>query len=216
MGHTCVFTKKQPQRSKLFRANYSICSLGTKFLVLELYRLRNASPFYCLVKNHLGILSILYLPHKVFIGATLRFFFCKNLFFDVRQNGFFLKLVLFKAGDAVCNIFFNKGSRKRFALAAGAYCKVLYKTECTNFLVLQLPSGLEKKISTRCFGVLGRLSNLFHKKESIGSAGLASKLGRRPSVRGIAMNPVDHPHGGRTNTVKPEVSPWGWVTKFKH
>jgi large subunit ribosomal protein L2 len=73
--------------------------------------------------------------------------------------------------------------------------------------VLQLPSGLEKKVSTNFFGILGRLSNVFHKKERVGSAGLSHHLGVRPSVRGIAMNPVDHPHGGRTNTNKPEVSP---------
>lgn len=83
----------------------------------------------------------------------------------------------------------------------------MYKTHCGNFLVLQLPSGLEKRVSTTFYGILGRLSNVYHKKEQIGSAGLASKLGVRPSVRGIAMNPVDHPHGGRANTVKPEVSP---------
>ncbi len=138
------------------------------------------------------------------------------LFINIRVNGFFLPLYLIKAGDLISNIFLNQYIQKPWAKAAGGFCKVLYKTYCTNFLVIKLPSGLEKRISVSLFCILGKLSNVLHKKETIGSAGLNIKLGYRPSVRGIAMNPVDHPHGGRTNTIKPEVSPWGWVTKFKH
>lgn len=176
-------------------------------MVLAIYKLSNARPFFAFVKNRLGFCSIVYLPHKIFLGSILKFFYCKSLFLETRQNGFFLKLSLFKAGDYVCNIFLRSNVQKKWALSAGAYCKVLYKTHCENFLVLQLPSGVEKRVSTKFFGILGRFSNIYHKKEQVGSAGFSNKLGVRPSVRGIAMNPVDHPHGGRTNTIKPEVSP---------
>lgn len=161
-------------------------------------------------------MSTIVLPHKIFLGSIIRFFYTKSFFLEIRKNGFFLRLDLFKAGDLICNIFYNYKLYKFWALAAGTCCKVLYKSQCGNFLMLELPSGLKKKVSVHHFGILGRLSNVHHKKESVGSAGLAFTLGRRPSVRGIAMNPVDHPHGGRTNTNKPEVSPWGWVTKHKH
>lgn len=74
---------------------------------------------------------------------------------------------------------------------------------------MSLPSGLLIRIKSGLSCVVGRLSNQSHKAERLSSAGAARRLGHRPSVRGIAMNPVDHPHGGKSNTPKPEVSPWG-------
>lgn len=73
--------------------------------------------------------------------------------------------------------------------------------------MLQLPSGKEQKASLRSVAILGRNSNLQHKREVVGKAGANRKAGIRPTVRGVAMNPVDHPHGGRTKTSQPEVSP---------
>ena len=210
------FYKKKKNKTLFFKTNFDLSGLGTRFLVLEIYKLSNAKPFFALIKNRLGFSSIVYLPHRIFFGSILKFFSYKSLFIDIRQNGFFLRLIFFKAGDSLCNIFFDNNIRRNWALSAGAYCRVLYKTHCGNFLVIQLPSGLEKRVSTKFFGILGRFSNIYHKKEMLGSAGFSHHLGTRPSVRGIAMNPVDHPHGGRTNTIKPEVSPWGWVTKFRH
>lgn len=75
--------------------------------------------------------------------------------------------------------------------------------------MLQLPSGQEHKVSLQSMAILGRNSNLRHKREIVGKAGASRHAGIRPTVRGVAMNPVDHPHGGRTKTVQPEVSPWG-------
>lgn len=63
---------------------------------------------------------------------------------------------------------------------------------------------------------LGRASNIFYKNQFFSKAGYNRNLGIRPSVRGVAMNPVDHPHGGRTKTNSPEVTPWGKVTKKNH
>jgi large subunit ribosomal protein L2 len=63
---------------------------------------------------------------------------------------------------------------------------------------------------------LGRNSNYLNKYSVIGSAKWLSFFKKRPTVRGVAKNPVDHPHGGRTKTNNPEVSPWGWVTKYNH
>lgn len=79
--------------------------------------------------------------------------------------------------------------------------------------MLSLPSGKEQKITLTARATLGRNSNLHHKREVTGKAGANRHKGIRPTVRGVAMNPVDHPHGGRTKTVQPEVSPWGWVAK---
>jgi large subunit ribosomal protein L2 len=69
-------------------------------------------------------------------------------------------------------------------------------------------------VSIFCFVTLGRSSNINHKKEFFTKAGFYRKKGYRPSVRGVAMNPVDHPHGGRTKTSSPEYTPWGKIAKF--
>lgn len=82
--------------------------------------------------------------------------------------------------------------------------------------MLQLPSGKEQKAHLSARAVLGRNSNLRHKRERPGKAGANRLAGIRPTVRGVAMNPVDHPHGGRTKTSQPEVSPWGWVAKHNY
>lgn len=206
LGHSCSFLKRK-RVLRAFKVNYAFSLLGAGVIVLEVFKLSNAQPFFALVKNQAGIVSIVQLTHKIFLGSIIRYYFSKMLLVDVRQNGFFLKLSIFKAGDSICNIFFSIRERAFYVRAAGTFAKVLYKTQCCNFLMIELPSGLKKRVSTQYMGVLGRLSNLQHNREVTGSAGFSFLLGRRPSVRGIAMNPVDHPHGGRTNTNKPEVSP---------
>ena len=84
----------------------------------------------------------------------------------------------------------------------------------TNTLI-RLPSSVTLKISDSSIMTLGTVSNPLHSSTVIGSAGKNRRLGKRPCVRGIAMNPVDHPHGGRTNGGRPSVTPWGIPTKGK-
>jgi large subunit ribosomal protein L2 len=72
---------------------------------------------------------------------------------------------------------------------------------------IQLPTNLIKITSIFCKVTLGRSSNINHKKEVFTKAGYFRNLGVRPTVRGVAMNPVDHPHGGRTKTSSPEITP---------
>ena len=82
--------------------------------------------------------------------------------------------------------------------------------------LVRLPSGLEKVIDSRCRATIGIVSNPNHGARKLRKAGQSRWLGRRPIVRGVAMNPVDHPHGGgegRTKGGRPSVSPWGKPTK---
>jgi len=82
-----------------------------------------------------------------------------------------------------------------------------------EFSNIKLPSGKIIKIPSIFSATIGRVSNVLHDKIIIGKAGKTRYRGIRPSVRGIAMNPVDHPHGGRTNGGRPSVTPWGLPTK---
>jgi len=85
----------------------------------------------------------------------------------------------------------------------------------TNSCLLELPSGLKKIFSAYSFAFLSAVANHFHKKYYNGRAGYQKKFGINQTVRGVAMNAVDHPHGGRTKSVKYQRTPWGKTAKLK-
>lgn len=109
---------------------------------------------------------------------------------------------------------FNKNSV--YIKSPGTFSQVLSINKELNLILIKLPSGKKKYVGINYLCTLGRNNNIFHKFLVVGKAGLKRNLGKNVIVRGVAMNPVDHPHGGRTKTNKPEVSPWGWVTKYCH
>jgi large subunit ribosomal protein L2 len=104
-------------------------------------------------------------------------------------------------------------NRSKFVRSAGSFFQIIQKR--AEFCKVRLPSGFIKEVSSNSFGTLGSVSNSQHNLIYVGKAGRNRLKGIRPSVRGIAMNPVDHPHGGRTNGGCPSVTPWGIPTKGK-
>ncbi len=87
-----------------------------------------------------------------------------------------------------------------------------------EYAQVRMPSGEVRKIMMRCRATIGQLGNVEHENMSIGKAGRMRHMGKRPSVRGIAMNPVDHPHGGgeaRSTSGRPPTTPWGQMTMGK-
>nr|YP_009676006.1 ribosomal protein L2 [Solenostoma sphaerocarpum]QDE12843.1 ribosomal protein L2 [Solenostoma sphaerocarpum] len=119
-------------------------------------------------------------------------------------------------GTWVHNIERNPGQGAKFTRAAGTFAQIIKKVENTPQCIVRLPSGVDKLIDSRCRATIGIVSNLNHGKHKLNKAGQSRWLGRRPIVRGVAMNPVDHPHGGgegRTKGGRPSVSPWGKPTK---
>lgn len=105
----------------------------------------------------------------------------------------------------------NLKNRPQYALAAGTFCQLVQKTE--NICKVRLPSNQILSVSSQCFGTLGSVSNNYNRFIILGKAGCNRLKGKRPKVRGIAMNPVDHPHGGRTNGGRVWVTPWGKPTQ---
>jgi large subunit ribosomal protein L2 len=116
-------------------------------------------------------------------------------------------------GSVVHSISHIRTNKTVFARAAGTYCQLIQKG--SEFCKLRLPSGSISSISIKSFATLGTVSNPQDNLVCIGKAGKNRLRGIRPTVRGIAMNPVDHPHGGRTNGGRPSVTPWGIPTKGK-
>jgi large subunit ribosomal protein L2 len=102
------------------------------------------------------------------------------------------------------------GKGGQIVRSAGAAAQLLAKEE--DSAQVRLPSGEVRRISLRCMATIGQVSNLDHENQSIGKAGRARHMGLRPEVRGVVMNPRDHPHGGgegKSPTGMPPKTPWG-------
>jgi len=117
-------------------------------------------------------------------------------------------------GMSIHNIELKPGKGAQMARSAGTYAKIMAKEN--NMVTVKLPSGETRMILDTCLATLGIVGNKTHENIRIGKAGRSRWLGRRPKVRGVAMNPVDHPHGGgegRTSGGRHPVSPWGTPAK---
>ncbi len=124
-----------------------------------------------------------------------------------------LKLKNIPLGSIVHAIELKPGAGAQLARSAGSQVQLMAKEG--KFALLKLPSGEQRMVQAECRATIGQVGNLEHENISIGKAGRSRWLGKRSHVRGIAMNPVDHPHGGgegRSKGNHPQ-SPWGMPTK---
>ena len=98
--------------------------------------------------------------------------------------------------------------------SAGTSCQLVGRTD--GWAQIKMPSGEMRRVQETCMATVGSVSNADHSNVSIGKAGRARHMGIRPTIRGVAMNPVDHPHGGgegKTSGGRHPVSPWAVPTK---
>ena len=119
-------------------------------------------------------------------------------------------------GTIIHNVEIVPGKGGQLARSAG--CSVQLSSKNSGYAFLKLPSGTFRKVKLECKATIGVVSNTDHKNISYGKAGVRRNLGRRPHVRGVVMNPVDHPHGGgegKTSGGRHPVTPWGKPTKGK-
>ncbi len=134
---------------------------------------------------------------------------------DVAFNvGNALPLGKIPLGTLVHNVELQLGRGGQMARSAGSYAQVMAKEG--DYVTLRLPSGEVRMVHRRCCATIGEMGNATHENVIIGKAGKSRWLGRRPHVRGVAMNPFDHPHGGgegRTSGGRHPCTPWGKPTK---
>lgn len=119
-------------------------------------------------------------------------------------------------GTVIHNIEFKKGKGGQIARSAGNYAQLMAKEK--KHALIRMPSGEIRKILVENRATIGQVGNATHNAVKVGKAGLTRYKGKRPHVRGVAMNPIDHPHGGgegRTSGGRHPVSPWGVPTKGK-
>ena len=125
-----------------------------------------------------------------------------------------LPLRVIPLGTTLHNIELRPGKGGQLARSAGTGAQLVAKEG--RYALLRLPSGEMRQVLADCYASIGQVGNLDHENQSVGKAGRNRWIGKRPSVRGVAMNPVDHPHGGgegKTSGGRHPVTPWGQPTK---
>jgi large subunit ribosomal protein L2 len=132
------------------------------------------------------------------------------------KNGNCLPLKNIPVGTIIHNIELRPGQGGKLVRSAGGAAQLMAKE--TEYAQVRMPSGEVRQILVVCRATVGQLGNLEHENEIVGKAGRQRHRGKRPTVRGIAMNPVDHPHGGgeaRSTSGRPPTTPWGQMTMGK-
>jgi large subunit ribosomal protein L2 len=117
-------------------------------------------------------------------------------------------------GTQIHNVELRPGKGGQMARSAGSFAQLIAKDG--DYAQLRMPSGEIRRVPVVCMATVGQVGNVEHENISLGKAGRSRWKGRRPKVRGVAMNPVDHPHGGgegKTSGGRHPVTPWGQPTR---
>ena len=169
----------------------------------------NRSAFIALIRYPDGALSYMLAPQRLAPGDTV----VSGDRTDIKP-GNCMPLRNMPVGSIVHNIELKPGAGGQLARSAGSYAQLLGKD--ADRVVIRLVSGEQRLVRADCRATVGSVSNPDHQNAKLGKAGRSRWLGRRPHVRGVVMNPVDHPHGGgegRTSGGRHPVTPWGVSTK---
>ena len=127
-----------------------------------------------------------------------------------------MPLMSMPIGTIIHNVEMKQGKGGQLARAAGTYAQLIGRDR--GYALIRLSSGEQRSVRAECMATVGAVSNPDNQNIKLAKAGRKRWLGKRPSVRGVAMNPVDHPHGGgegRTSGGRHPVTPWGKPTKGK-
>jgi len=162
---------------------------------------------FVLLKFNLSTYKFLFVVHTMWVAMGTLLEDKNNA--DFLSPGFSLQLKYAPPGALVHSLLLNKKSK--YSISAGTFIQVLQRTNCA--CKIKLPSGIIKTVALCNSVVLGVASNNKNNLCILGKAGKSRHKQRRSIVRGAAMNPVDHPHGGRTRGGRPPVTPWGKLTK---
>jgi large subunit ribosomal protein L2 len=166
----------------------------------------NRTAFIALIKYQDGELAYILAPQRLSPGDTV----ISSEKADIKP-GNALPLGAIPVGTIVHNIEIKIGKGGQIARSAGGYAQIVGRDQ--EYVIMRLNSGEQRLVHGRCTATIGAVSNPDNMNTTIGKAGRQRWKGRMPHNRGITMNPVDHPHGGRTNGGKHWTTPWGIPTK---
>jgi large subunit ribosomal protein L2 len=191
------------------RIDFKRDKFGVPGKVVSLEYDPNRSAFITLLHFRDGEKRYIIAPHGVKVGDTL----VSGPDADIHP-GNALPLENIPTGIFVHNVELVRGKGGQMARSAGSYAQLMAKEG--KHALLRLPSGEIRMVRKECYATIGQVSNIDHENISAGKAGRSRWLGMRPKVRGVAMNPVDHPLGGgegRSSGGRHPVTPWGKPTK---
>jgi large subunit ribosomal protein L2 len=171
----------------------------------------NRSAFIALIKYTDGELAYIIAPQRLKAGDEVM----SGEKVDIKP-GNCMPMASMPVGTIIHNIELKKGRGAQLARSAGTYAQLVGKD--AGYAQLKLSSGELRLVPAECLATVGAVSNPDNQNTVVGKAGRTRWLGHRPVVRGVAMNPVDHPHGGgegKTSGGRHPVTPWGKPTKGK-
>ncbi|MGD2024825.1 MAG: 50S ribosomal protein L2 [Methyloceanibacter sp.] len=200
-GHKRTYRKVDFKRKKL----------GVSATVERLEYDPNRTAFIALIKYEDGELSYILAPQRLAPGDKV----IADEKVDVKP-GNAMPLASMPIGTIVHNVEMKQGKGGQIARAAGAYVQLVGRD--SGYAILRLNSGETRMVPATCMATVGAVSNPDNANVSLSKAGRSRWKGRKPVVRGVAMNPIDHPHGGgegRTSGGRHPVTPWGKSTKGK-
>ena len=169
----------------------------------------NRTAFIALLEYEDGEQSYILAPQRLAVGDTV----IAGERADI-QPGNAMPLQSIPVGTIVHNVEMKPGKGGQIARAAGSYVQLVGRD--AGYALMRLSSGEVRMVRAECMATIGAVSNPDQANIKLGKAGRKRWLGKRPSVRGVAMNPIDHPHGGgegRTSGGRHPVTPWGKPTK---
>ncbi len=171
----------------------------------------NRTAFIALLKYEDGEQAYILAPQRIAVGDTV----VSGEQADVKP-GNAMPLGNMPVGTIIHNVEMKPGKGGQIARSAGTYAQLVGRDQ--GYALLRLKSGEQRMVRAECMATVGAVSNPDHGNIKLGKAGRNRWLGKRPSVRGVAMNPIDHPHGGgegRSSGGRHPVTPWGKPTKGK-
>ncbi|MDX1711180.1 MAG: 50S ribosomal protein L2 [Rhodovibrionaceae bacterium] len=169
----------------------------------------NRTAFIALIRYEDGQLAYILAPQRLAVGSKVE----AGEKVDIRP-GNAMPLRSIPVGTIVHNVEMKPRKGGQIARAAGSYVQLVGRD--AGYALLKLGSGEVRMVPAECMATVGAVSNPDQQNINLGKAGRKRWLGKRPSVRGVAMNPIDHPHGGgegRTSGGRHPVTPWGKPTK---
>ena len=171
----------------------------------------NRSSRIALVEYEDGELKYIIAPEGLKVGNIITSSIDNEIPFNIGNT---MPLSVIPDGMLIHNVELKIGKGAQMVRSAGAYARIMANEN--GMVTIKLPSGEIRMVSEKCLATIGSVGNKTHENVVSGKAGRSRWLGKRPKVRGVAMNPVDHPHGGgegRTSGGRHPVSPWGTPTK---
>lgn len=171
----------------------------------------NRTAFIALIRYEDDELSYILAPQRLAVGDTV----ISGERVDVKP-GNATPMANMPIGTIIHNVEMKAGKGGQIARAAGSYVQLVGRD--AGYAILKLSSGETRMVRAECMATIGAVSNPDNSNIKLGKAGRKRWIGRRPAVRGVAMNPIDHPHGGgegRTSGGRHPVTPWGKPTKGK-